>query len=198
MRLFPSAPRAHAFSRFGGGRVSTIEGAAIAEVVGIRLPIRGKLERVFRGPPDRLSPLSPWFRLHRSIVHASCGIFGIPSRPLQPVAAGSRRRIGKASPTGPRMLAERPVFARPQHWGDAAFFIVPWATQGHLWREPRQSGRRAGAGNGGNSRGGRRSGHFRNAIRRTGHASGDLAVPPQHWGSPEARNPSIFTGPGSV
>ena len=148
MRLFPSARRPHALSRLGGGRVSTIEGAAIAEFDGIRLPIRGRPERVFRGLPNRLPPLSLWFRLHRSIVHASCGIFGIAPRPLQLVPARSRRRIGKASPTRPRMLAEPPVFARPQHWGDAALFLVPWAGQGPMWREPRQRGPRTSAGTG--------------------------------------------------
>ncbi len=96
---------------------------------------------------------------------SSRGIFGIAPRPLRPVPARSRRRNGKASPTRPRMLAEPADFARPQHWGDAAFFVVPWAAQGHLWREPRQPGRRTGAGNGQFARS-RRSGHFRDAIRR--------------------------------
>ena len=34
------------------------------------------------------------------------------------------------------MLAEPHVFALPQHWGDVVVFVVPWADQSHLWREP--------------------------------------------------------------
>ena len=84
---------------------------------------------------------------------SSRGIFGFASRSLHPVPSRSRRRGGRASPTRPRMLAEPPVFARPQHWGDAAFFVVPRAGQGRSGRNLRQSGRRTSAGNGQFARG---------------------------------------------